>query len=356
MASTNDSRYTLSAHPFNYSLSPTTNLPTPLHDTPPPSPGYRHIARPPTPGGGPLNSHPTTPDDAAGFFPPTPDTHRQGKAQQSSPHLTTNAYHQHKQPEHVFRVPISPASATAPSSQTTTTTSSPEPLQRRPSTGVRRLLSISSLRSSFGSSRTSLSLPRRQSNDTTHTINTQASGYLYINGNGSNGNSLKRPSSPSVASSYSTYQPSAIASEAPAPRPQLRSRKSGSWFRRKSGLFMLNNSAPTTTTNDENTQEEEAAPTPPPADRRGSGMSGMLLKSVDESTHQQQQQLYRPETRESKRLKEDDFDYNHPCHIVQQVQQVQPSPSPPMLPEIGALGGGKLDGGELGWDEGFFAR
>ena len=78
------------------------------------------------------------------------------------------------------------------------------------------------------------------------------------------------------------------------PRPKLREKKSGSWFKRKSSLFLLNDE----------------------------------LDAVDENQ--------RPDTRESKRLKES-------------------SPAP-LLPEIGSLGGGRISGGDLGWDEQAFKR
>jgi len=71
-------------------------------------------------------------------------------------------------------------------------------------------------------------------------------------------------------------------------------KKSASWFRRKSGMFMMN---------DENQ---------------------MALDEVDENS--------RPETRDSKRFKESD--------------------PAPMLPDIG----GSLDDGEIGWDEQYFKR
>lgn len=48
------------------------------------------------------------------------------------------------------------------------------------------------------------------------------------------------------------------------------------------------------------------------------------------------QENQRPDTRESKRLRET-------------------SPAP-LLPELGALGAGKVGGGDLGWDEGSFRR
>ena len=75
----------------------------------------------------------------------------------------------------------------------------------------------------------------------------------------------------------------------------MREKKSGNWFKRKSSLFLLN----------------------------GNGE----LDTVGEEG--------RPETRESKRLKE--------------------SPAP-FLPEIGQLKGGRISGGDLGWDEQAFKR
>ena len=78
------------------------------------------------------------------------------------------------------------------------------------------------------------------------------------------------------------------------PKQQLREKKSGNWFKRKSSLFLLNDD----------------------------------LDTVDES--------HRPDTRESKRLKE--------------------STPPPLLPEIGSLRGGRISGGDLGWDEQAFRR
>ena len=162
-----------------------------------------------------------------------------------------------------FRTPTSPASAAQMS-----------PTAQKPK-GVRRLLSLTNLRSSFSSSRTSLSLPR-QSNDTNpyHTVQ-----------------SAKRPASPGAASSFapSTFT-TTTSTTATGTRPPLREKKSGNWFKRKSSLFLLNG-------------------------------NGELYTVGEEG---------RPDTRESKRLKE--------------------NPAP-LLPEIGQLKGGRISGGDLGWDE-----
>ncbi|KAK4547711.1 hypothetical protein LTR36_000669 [Oleoguttula mirabilis] len=241
----------LSLQPVHYSLTAGTNIPAPL-DSPPESPASS--VRPPTPGGGPLTSHPTTPEAMPGAFPPTPDAEKGSSADGST--TNSNAW----QPRvDSFRTNYSPSSATQPQN---TPPPAVEP-QRRPS-GVRKLLSLSSLRSSFNNSRTSLHNPRT-SNDAPN----------YTTG-------IKRPSSPSIASTTaSSYQQ----------RPELRSKKSGSsWFKRKSGMFNLN-------------------------------VDG--LDAVDENQ--------RPDTRDSKRMRES-------------------SPAP-LLPDIGAFGGG-----EIGWDEQRFTR
>ncbi|KAK3116300.1 hypothetical protein LTR53_003490 [Teratosphaeriaceae sp. CCFEE 6253] len=270
MAPSKADRFTLSVKPVNFSLTAGTNIPAPL-DSPPTSPAGS-LARPPTPGGGPLTSHPATPVDVPGAFPPTLEPER-GDAVFKKPSATSTTAAVRKDS---FRTPLSPASA-AMSNQA----SPPEPPQRRPS-NVRKLLSLSSLRSSFNSSRTSLLLPRSSSDQ--HSQHSQQIHSQY--------NSLKRPSSPSIASTYASYQAS-VTTE----RPQLRSKKSGSWFRRKSGMFLRD-----------------------AADDTGS------LDAVDENQ--------RPDTRDSKRLKE--------------------SEPAPMLPEVGTLRGGRLGGGQIGWDENVF--
>ncbi|KAK5680590.1 hypothetical protein LTS10_007523 [Elasticomyces elasticus] len=266
MAGSRMNRFTLSVKPVDYSLTAGTNIPAPL-DSPPRSPAGS-IARPPTSGGGPLTSHPTTPEDhhMPGAFPPTPEPEQDDSRNMPPPSFT-------KPRQDSFRTPMSPVS-------TNPTTSSPDQAQRRPS-GMRKLLSLRSLRSSFNNSSTSLQIPPQTSSGGESHYN-QEQQY----------NSRKRAKSPSIASttaSYS-YQPS-LASQ----QPTLRSRKSGSWFRRKSGMFMPTNEG--------------------------------FLDSVEENQ--------RPDTRDSKRLKE------------------EPAP---LLPEVGTLRGGRLGGGEIGWDENLFGK
>ena len=54
----------------------------------------------------------------------------------------------------------------------------------------------------------------------------------------------------------------------------------------------------------------------------------------------------RPDTRESKRLRND----------TPRAMSPPSSAPPPMLPDIGALRGGSMTGGDLGWDEKAFKR
>ena len=262
MASINkNNRYTLSVKPVDYSLTAGTNIPAPL-DTPPRSPAGS--ARPPTSGGGPLTSHPATPEDMPGAYPMTPSATRD---LDDLAKINTSMFNGRAEKADSFRTPYSPASAVP-----TNTTSSPEQLQRRPS-GVRRLLSLSSLRSSFNSPRTSLTLPRQPSDAPAPAVN-----------------NLKRPSTASVMSNADSTNNH--------PRPDLRRKKSSGWFKRKSGMFMLNND--------------------------------YTLDEVAEASS-------RPDTRDSKRLKE----------------TVAPAP---LLPEVGTLKGGRIGNGEIGWDENLFGR
>ncbi|KAK5169421.1 uncharacterized protein LTR77_005397 [Saxophila tyrrhenica] len=244
--------YLLSVTPVDYSLTAGTNIPAP-----PQSPTKHSPVEPPTPGGGPLTSHPSHPVTPSGEDTSEPDYSVMSEATNPNRDRTDS-----------LRTTTSPTSAAQHSSS---------PQDPRRAGGVRRLFSLTNLRSSFSSSRTSLSLPRQS-----HDIQPQQNG-------------VKRPSSPSVAS---TMAPSTI-----EPRPQLRQKKSGgNWFKRKSSMFL----------NGE-------------------------LEAVNESPRQQEaRQETRPDTRESKRVKEN-------------------GPPPPLLPEIGSLRGGKVSG-DMGWDEQAFRR
>ncbi|KAK1046359.1 hypothetical protein LTR33_015087, partial [Friedmanniomyces endolithicus] len=283
MAGIKTNRFLLSVRPVDYSLTAGTNIPRPL-DSPPHSPAGS-FARPPTSGGGPLTSHPTTPEDLhiPGAFPPTPEPERESNAKTSTSTATT------KGRQDSFRTPMSPL----PPATTNQTIPSPDLPKRSPS-GMRKLLSLTSLRSSFSSSRTSLHIPQ-SSNEPQY----QPPYPLY--------NARKRPSSPSIASTTASYYQPSIQSRAPQQqqRPALRSKKSGSWLRRKSGMFLPSSNA---------AADDDAG----------------MLDAVDENQ--------RPDTRDSKRLKESESE----------------SEPAPLLPEVGTLRGGRLGGGEIGWDESLF--
>ncbi|KAK1061455.1 hypothetical protein LTR74_011082 [Friedmanniomyces endolithicus] len=283
MAGIKANRFLLSVRPVDYSLTAGTNIPRPL-DSPPHSPAGS-FARPPTSGGGPLTSHPTTPEDLyiPGAFPPTPEPELETNAKTSTSTATT------KGRQDSFRTPLSPI----PTANTNLTIPSPDLPKRRPS-GMRKLLSLTSLRSSFSSSRTSLQIPQ-SSNEPQY----QPPYPQY--------NARKRPVSPSIASATASYYQPSIQSRAPQQqqRPALRSKKSGSWLRRKSGMFLPSSS---------NAAVEDDG----------------MLDAVDENQ--------RPDTRDSKRLKESE------------------SEPAPLLPEVGTLRGGRLGGGEIGWDESLFGK
>lgn len=221
--------------------------------SPPVSPNS--LARPPTPGFGPLSSHPPSPISIGSYFPSQATTHRaQGSPKSSSD--STSRKSSHYKADSALYLPISPVSQKCPSP------SPPPPqLRRRDSAGVKRLLSLATLRKSFMGSTSSLSLSRSPTNGyenayTTEPVNSRS----------------RRPSSPSLSSTTSSTsmnttplpviytnisasqlsQPRTVPQPQPQPQPQLRKRKSASWFRRKSGLFMVDN--------DGSLQEQPARP------------------------------------------------------------------------------------------------
>jgi hypothetical protein len=185
-----------------------------------------------------------------------------------------------------FRTPDSPASA-----------KQQKPSQHKQGQSVRKLFSLNNLRNSFSSSRTSL----QNQNQNQHTSSAETSPQPP------QADSFKRPASGHTIT------------------PQMRPRaKSGSWFKRKSSMFMFN----------------------------GNGE----LDAVSED---------RPATmaESAKRVKEDHNPAPAPAHNPMSVRnaqisapvQVVHSPAP-LLPEIGSLGNGNMSGGDLGWDEGMFKR
>ncbi|GIZ37620.1 hypothetical protein CKM354_000106300 [Cercospora kikuchii] len=218
-------------------------------------------SRPPTEGGGPLSSHPTS-EYKPGAWPPTPDPDMHNKT-------STDTSGNTRSRNDSFTSPASPAATS------THMYSTHEPPHQRPGT-VRRMFSLSSLRQSFSSSRTSFS----QRPDTSH--GSYHAPYLT------------RAESPNdaVSTTASTAPPASMRlSNERRPATSSRKKRSSSWFKRKSHLFGMNDDG--------------------------------TLDVLDEDGP------------EHKRFKDNQL---------------------PTLPEIGALSGGKLDGGSIGWDDKFFTR
>lgn len=284
--------YLLSVTPVEYSLTEGTDIPAP--DTAPPRSPAPDLAPPPTPGRGPLNSHPTTP--------PADEP-----SQMDTDSSSAREPHDEAPRSHFIS---SDGASTSPRSPPTQQQYSPQP--RRPS-GVRKLLSLSNLRNSFSSSRTSLAIPR-SSHDTHNSAHPNAPSTYNP--------SLKRPSSPSMmsttASSIAPSQHLSSPLQPQQPQPPLRTKKSGgNWFKRKSSLFLLN----------------------------GNG-------ELDAVAEDNSGGAYRPDTRESnKRVKPSSGAGAETA--VYRVPERKPSPPPPMIPEIGR---GSFSGGDLGWDEAAFRR
>lgn len=191
--------------PVKYSLTSGTNIPAP-EDTPPSSPSNR----PPTPGGGPLSSHPTILLErefaVPGAFPPTPEAEMEHQSKLST--STSGTVGNRDRAESYVTTPASPASTYQMPMH-----ASP-PSMRRPS-GVRRIFSMTNLRQSFNSSRTSLSLR-------------PGSSYQDV-----------APSEPSnfTTATPSTMEPPSLHSSRPT--NTLRKKRSSSWFKRKSGFFAM---------------------------------------------------------------------------------------------------------------------
>lgn len=200
--------------------------------SPPVSPSS--LARPPTPGRGPLSSHPATPLVGGSYF-PCSHSYKSSSSYKASSETTSTRSTQSRRDSLLWSSP-------SPTSQKCTTPTQPQH-RRRDSASVKRLLSFATLRKSFmglggadnTDSTTSLPLPRAP-----------FTGYedLYtaipFSGQG------HRPSTPSLSSSTtvsSLNEPMVIHTYIPAPQPRTElestKRKSGSWFRRASGLFMV---------------------------------------------------------------------------------------------------------------------
>lgn len=269
----------LTLTPVEFSLTDGTNIPAPP-DTPPksPAPSFIPLARPPTAGGGPLSSHPTSAEDIrSATLPQTPDPENEPLAKMSTYTSSNNDMDRTDS----FRTPDSPASA--------------KQKQQKQGQTVRKLFSLNNLRNSFSSSRTSIQ--HQKENQNTSSVET----------------------SPQPPQADSFERPASGHNITPQMRPRA---KSGSWFKRKSSMFMFN------------------------------GNGDLDVVSED-----------RPATMAegAKRVKEDHntAPVHHPVSVrntqISAPVQVQHSPAP-LLPEIGSLGNGNMSGGDLGWDEGMFKR
>lgn len=305
---------TLDFKPVQRSKNGEGSIPAPLA-SPPLSP--TGIARPPTPGGGPLSSHPATPVNGGSYFPPPPMSKPSTPPKSST---DTDSNSSRGRVDSVFRSPLSPIS---PNVQPV---SSPK-LRRRDSFGIRKLLSLSSLRNSFADkSRTDLTLQR---------TNTTGLENLTSSSNSKTSNHKRRPSSPGLyspslysnnsanssrpqqsfqATPQQSYQATIYSGISPSqiqPNPQLRKRKSGSWFRRKSAIFF---------------------------------MEGDMDSSSTEESNPQRSQSQQLQTRAVTALKISD-----PIYIA-------PTPAstpPPELPQVNSLKGGRLTDGAFAGDDVF---
>lgn len=194
--STKPEPFALAVTPHNVSLTDGTDIP------PPPRTPSKE---PPTPGGGPLTSHPTTPEKIPGAYP-------------SSSSSNKDSEHDTPEKSQIDMDPTILRSATNDSSPPP-----PPPQQqqilRKPS-GVRRLFSMSNLRTSFSGSRTSLALPR---------ASTDYRPSTSVN---------DRPFTPSMSS---TNSGSPVQPKQPYQSSLQRKRSGGGWFKRKSSLLWMNN-------------------------------------------------------------------------------------------------------------------
>lgn len=347
-------------------LSTTGGTPT---STPPLSPCVSvPLARPPTQGGGPLSSHPTTPIDMPGAWLSTSDlplqartSSRAGKTDTS----TLNSSH-------------SPTSSATPSFsagvQPTRTDSSRPSLtpavatsQRRRSSGVRKLLSLSSLRNSFKGPRNSpsVSSPIPISEPFNPTTSTN---IAYGERPPSQATLHTRPQGTKRSASASL--PSLVTEEGGQPR--LRKRKSTGWFRRKSQIFLFG-------------QEDGFAEDPDTQEYVTDSQSTQNAATTADDYHHTHLQrtkseiprLYQmnPEPQQDEGMEtEDDISKPPPppplknperakSYGALQTYQVPERPQtyhaprsyhfPLVLPEVDTLAGGTLNGGSLGAEDMF---
>ena len=222
--------FVLSVQPVTLSLTEGTDIPAPPESPPPSSDDPLRLT---TPDGGPLSSHPAA-DTMPGAYPTTPEP-EMGNGEKTSLTSTPATSGINRDRADSFRTPYSPPTAHKP------IPSNPTP---GPSPRLRRMFSLSSLRQSFSSSRTSLSGSRVPDED------------------------VQRPSSSSMTSNN-------LASMGPPKpsQPPLRKKRSSSWFRRKSGFF--------TTVNGDSSTLDVVAEDPRESKRFKDAKSTPFLPEID---------------------------------------------------------------------------
>lgn len=331
-----------------------------LAPTPPlsPSASITPLVRPPTQGGGPLSSHPTTPVDMPGAWLSTSDLHAYTATPSSPSWSGTASISADVQPlrHDSSRTPDSPASAFT---------------QRRGSTGVRKLLSLTSLRKSVMGSRNSslpISAPMSQA---------QAEEHMERSASRLSNAGLMQGTKRSASSSM--LHPPVEDDQRSACSP-LRKRKSGSWFRRQSQMIFGQDEAMVdvpegqsrpTTKADGTPHDHESIPAKIsriPESRRSPHVHGEnggrhssygfgipKTRTVAEAF---ENPLSRQTTYVFDKSKSRQSSYGYESgksgelHESPDTHDINSTPrtTPPLLvlPELDMLGGGKLDGGSLG--------
>lgn len=284
---------------------------------------------------------------------------------------------------------------------------------RRDSTGVRKLLSLSSLRNSFASSRTSLSLgsfgkDNQSTEQQPHHHSTPSDPYSHHNNyttstastptthsqpasqssNPGAGAGATRPWSQGTKRNASALDLSADASTSndlndadASDQPPLRKKKSTGWFnRRRSSIFALGEnvsqffspptehetSDPTTTTSDRTDSDTRSISGRLGFGRKQSTSGLSTLNRTDTDTRSLSGRLGFGRKQSTTTLGFGDAmegveHQQHQQHQQQQQQQQRPSTAtstssyshlpPPTLPDVNRLRGGELTGGRLGAEE-----
>lgn len=330
--------------------------------TPPlsPSTSMATLIRPPTHGGGPLSSHPTTPVDMPGAWISTSDLPSQSENQTCTPPLSSlDTPPSSASPSVVggvepkrtdsFRTPLEPASAN---------------IKRRGSKGIRKLLSLSSIRNSFlggggnagsrsSSLNISLPIPKTSAGVEEHgeRLYSRASSAHYPQG-------IKRSASPSVSSSCQND----ISEVSTSP---LHQRKSASWFRRKSQIFLSS------------TDDDSLAGAAETQDKLRTNHGQEMETKDDEEGYEEREVPKSEDFRSPRQTYEPPQRYQYyerpqshqpgsrpqsyhssrtiSCQSIERPQTYTSlaRPKSVMLPELDTLAGGSFSGGSFGGDDMF---